>query len=682
MSIPSASELTLLRSHPQETQLWLSIYKPTTILSVQLNNPSAAPGDRVIIYDNIFEGWYTDIVSGMTMLVGTTPGARDVGRIRVRSATDSTITVAENWDIKWQDNLFLTVINFFEIDAVYPRITSTGTNTFWYKDYDVEYTDQNDLLGTFICMGPHHASFIEGGTGTSVYYTATGTSSLLGSTPLTYYWEFEGGTPGSGTSQTPGYVYYDTPGHYTTSLRITDSNSVVDNSYRHVSIYNRPGVGPSVPILNWSLSSLDGNRESGGWSARISVREDVSDISDGALVVIFADDRYGTTTQSIGGNAQNRQRIVFAGYIVDGSINYNYQTSSIDFDVGSPTEIMKLAEGFSVACNSSVDPSGQDASDDDIPSAWVLVKDMDCRRAIYHYLRWHSTVLLTTDFQFLGTDRAIEYFDADRESIFSAIDKLMRGTLYGNACCDRQGKIWAEVSIAATDGAISGSFPNTMLLDRQDWMGNPVIDEVLNNEVSYIEMGGIYFNSLGGGYSGTSTPYLCCAPGEAPAYRGKVERIQGLALSSQTQLNKLAGNVFAYRNSKYPQVDFALVGNYRHIDIAPQETIRVSLSPSDTPRGITWSAKLFHPITMGWKYNPRDGTFLPNITLHEVTQGYDAQTMAIPPVPPTQDPGGGGWEIPPIYIPPITIPGGGLINIFHNGVWVCSVSGINFLDDD
>lgn len=679
--IPTSAELALLRTHPQETQLWMSIYQPITVLSVQLNNATGTPGDRVIPYDNIFDGWYTAVESGMTMYVGTTPGAKDVGRVRVRSATDSTITVAENSDINWRDNLFLSVVRFWEIDAIYPRITSTGTDTYWYKDYDIEYTNQNDYLGTFICMGPHHAGFLDGVTGT-VYYTATGTHSLLGSTPLTYEWWFQGANVTGSSAETPGNVYYSTPGHYTTRLKVTDSNGMIDVSYRHVSIYDRPGVGPSVPILNWNLSSLEGDRESGGWVARMTVRDDVSGISDGALVVIFADDRYGTTTQSIGGNAQRRQKIVFVGYIKDGSVSYNYSHSSIEFEVGSPTEIMKMAEGFSVACNSSTNPSVQDADDDLIPSAWVLVKDMDCRRAIYHYLRWHSTFLMTNDVQFLGTDIAIEYFDADRTSLYDAVDKLMRGTLIGNACCDRQGKLWLEVSIAATNGAISGSFPNTMLLDRQDWMGTPSIDEVLSNETSYIEMGGIYFDSMGGGYTGTSVAYLSAAPGDAPAYRGRVERIQGLALLSQDQLNKLNGNMFAYKNARYPQVNFDLTGNYRHIDIAPQETIKVNLSASDTPRGIVWNQKLFHPTSMSWTYKSGVGTFLPSLTLHEVTQGFPAKTQEIPPIPPANDDDGGGFEIPPIFIPPITIPGGGLLNIYHNGVWVCSVSGINFLDDD
>ena len=47
-------------------------------------------------------------------------------------------------------------------------------------------------------------------------------------------------------------------------------------------------------------------------------------VKDGALVVIFADDYYGATKQSIG-NVPNRGSIVFVGYIIDGSISVNYR---------------------------------------------------------------------------------------------------------------------------------------------------------------------------------------------------------------------------------------------------------------------------------------------------------------------------------------------------------------------
>jgi len=679
MTIPTSAELALLRSSPHETNLWLSIYKPPSALACQVNNASAANGDRVIIYDNVTAGSYGLVESGMTMYIGSTLGARDIGRIRVRSADATTITVAENSDVPWADDLYLTIVRFWEIDAVYPRIIqNTGTfETIWYKDYDIEYTDQNDNLGSLICMGSHYAGFLDGGS-CNVFYSATGTHNLK-EEELTYDWFFQGATVTGSSALTPGSIAYDTAGHYTTRLKVTGGDSgVVDTSYRHISIYDRPENGVNHPVLGWTFISMDGSREQGGYITRVKVRDNISDIVDGALVVIFADDWYGGTKQSIGGNALGRSTIVYVGYILDGSITYNYSTSSIEFELGSPTEIMKLAEGFAVAVNSSTDPSGQAISDENIPSGWVLVLNMDCERAMYHYLRWHSTVLYTTDFQFLGTDQNIEYFDADRESLYSAIDKLMRGTLQGNLVSDRQGKLWAEISVAATNGA-SGSFPSSLEIQKQDWMGVPTIDEALVNELSYLELGGIAFD-----FSAGSTAYLSGAPGTAPAYRGRVERLQGHALTNQAQLNTLCGNLFAYRNAKYPSVMINLVGNYRNLDIAPQELVSLSIESTENPRGIIWNGKPFHITEIRWVYDAREGFMHPSIILHEVTQGSAGTTIAIPALPPSSGEDGGGFDIPPLYIPEfptISIPSLGGVDIYHNGDFVATVTGINFIDD-
>jgi hypothetical protein len=655
MTAITPAELALLRSRPHETNLWLSIYKPKVMLAAQVNDAAAAPGLMVVTYNNVTYGAYTNIKSGMTMYVGTTPGARDVGRIRVRSATGVAVTVAVNSDIVWADDLFISVVQFWEIDAVYPRMyvpdTDDPTTQIWYKDYDIAYTNQNSALGSLcLCMGQHYAGFMDTATGTcGVYYSATGSSNLRGQA-LTYYWTFEGGIPATSNALTPGTVNYGMPGHYTTEL-IMSGTTAGDVSYRHVSIYNRPEHGTSNPILNWEFLSLDGSRDMAGYQARIKIRDNISDVVDGALIVIFADDKYNATTQSIGGNAINRQSIFFMGYVLDNSITYNYEDNSLECTVGSPTEVMKLSSGFGVALNSSADPETEAATDDNIPSAWALLLNMNCGRAMYHYLRWHSTVLYTNDFQFVGEDKNIKYFDSDRESIYDAINNLMAGTLYGEIVCDRQGKIWAEVSMAATDSA-TGTFPSVMDVTKQDWIGTPSIEETFNYKTGFLEMGGVSLEIV----SGSSSAFLSQAPGEWPSYRGGVKRIEGLAVNNQADLNVMCGNVFAYINSKYSHVELDLSGNYRNIDIAPQEIINLSLEATDNPRRITWNKKAFHPTGMSWSYDAKAGTLLPNLTLHEVTQGFDGTTIEIPLIPPITDPGGGGFDVPPIYFPPITWP--------------------------
>jgi hypothetical protein len=72
------------------------------------------------------------------------------------------------------------------------------------------------------------------------------------------------------------------------------------------------------------MNEFSGGRDEGGYTARLWVKQDVEQVVDGALVILFADDWYGDTQQSIGGNSAQRENIVFVGYIIDGSIEYDY----------------------------------------------------------------------------------------------------------------------------------------------------------------------------------------------------------------------------------------------------------------------------------------------------------------------------------------------------------------------
>lgn len=669
------TQIDLLRTRPHNTKLWLSIYNPNTVLSCQITG-TAAKGDRVLNYYSD-SGDYLDINDGMTMYVGLSAGDASKGKIRVRSATSGSITVAENSHILWEEDDYLTIVDFYEINAVYPRIIQDPgdpTNTLWYKDYDITYTNQNTILGTFICMGSHYAGFTED----TVYYSATGTTHVVSGTSLSYHWLFDGGDPTGSSLLTPGFVTYSTPGHYTTELIVSGSNSSVDVSYRHVSIYDRPENGTNNPILKWEMVDLSGDREGGGYTAKIRIHETVLEetVRNGALVVIFADDWYNYQKISIGGNQENRERILFSGYIVNGSIKYNYKSSFIEFEVASPTVIMQNTEGFSVSVTDSTNPAGDAASRPDYyPSAWALVKNLDIKNGIYHYLRWHSTALKCCDFQFLASDRYINGQDFDRSSIYDAINTLISGALLGRVVSDRQGKVWLEREIYAEPTTYS---TNTFLLNKQDWMDEPYIEERQTEEVSYLEIGGVAY--AGGG--GSATPLLCAAPGVAPGYRGSVQRVQGLALSNQTELNTLAGYLYNYWNVKYPELSFKLSGNYRNLDIAPQDRYTITIGADDTPRGSIISIPTFVKH-ISFVYDPAKEALLSLPTFSQIPGSLTGDTTAIPPgatvdIPVTPpEP-----EDPPIpEIPPITYPTGSVSGISNNMLFVPAIGGTNGIVD-
>lgn len=654
---PTVSETQLLRSRPHNTKLYLSIYEPNTVLSATVTG-SVDRGEMAVPFVEV-SGDTALVEPGMSLYIGSESGSSKKGHLRVRGITGSNLYVAENEQV-WVPGDYLTVVNFYEINAIYPRIISDPDNeldVIFYKDYDIAYTDQNSKLGSFICMGSHAAVWKDEG----LFYSASGTFNLKGEA-LTYDWAFEGGSPTGSSSHTPGTVTYNTPGYYTTKLTVSTTGSAVDVSYRHISVYDRPGEGNNLPVLKWTLEDLTGDRANGGYTGRIKIYQ-TKKIREGSLIVLFADDRYGLTDGSIGGNSIGRAKTVFVGYVLQGTVEYNWQLGYTEFYVGSPTEVMKLAETFGVSVESKASPT-----------TWYELVDMDVRRAIHHYFKWHSTVLMTNDFEFIGDDKYIQFFDADRSSLYDAAKTLLDSALVGNLVSDRQGKLFAEVDISATNNA-SGTFSESFTLEKQDWMNTPIIQEKMTPDLSFLEMGGIAYT---GPTLNTFSALISNAPGYVPGYRGNIERKQGLALDDQTQLDILVGNVFAFRNSVFPNTSYEIVGNYRNFDIAPQEIIRVNLNENDTPRKIIFNDTPFTNRGINWRYDPIGESFLPILNLALVTEpGYGdtityqvgeepllddpipGDPVSIPDIPPDEgDPGGGGggFGIPPITVPPLPTP--------------------------
>jgi hypothetical protein len=647
MTTPTSGELALLRTQPHSTKLWLSIYKPRTILQAQVNDAGASKGDAVITYDNAV-GDYTQATGGMTMYVGTTSGGKEKGEIWLRDTPSATeIEVGENSHINWEDDDYLTIINFNQIWPVYPRYTQSGGDITVYKFYDIAYyAGANENLGSFLVAGGNYAGFINQSTGSAqIYWDASESENVIGTTGTTYSWFFEGGTPTGSTSITPGWIVYDTPGHYRTFLVATEPG-VGNESYaaRFVSIYDRPEEGPNVPILSWGINEFSGSRDEGGYSARLWVKEDVDDVTDGALVVIFADDKYGTTEQSIGGNSAQRESIVFVGYILDGTIEHDYQTSTVTFEVGSPTEIMKIGEAFSVSIQDSSDPVADAGIKGGDP--WFYLVNLSIKTALYHYYALHSTAIHLMDVRFVGDDFDLQFFDSDRTSLFDAGNTLLKSSKYGEMVCDRQGNLYFETNVAAINNAESVLTQN-MFIDNHDWMDISSITERYTGEVSYLEAGGVAYTNYDGGGTGTFSAILSAAPGETPSYRGKNIKMSGLALTNQGITNTLVGNIWESMNAQYPEVSLDMVGNYRNLDIAPQEKVTVTLRAEDTFRGLSWVQKAFTPTAMSWNYDPEKGTFLPSLTLKEITQGNAGETIAIPVEPPED-----GFEQPPSTVPP------------------------------
>jgi hypothetical protein len=627
----TSAQLATLRKRPHRTRLWFSIYPPPVVFSAQVTG-SYALGDTQITLHN-FSGSYLNNYPNMTVLVGSSRGEGDIARIRMRSATGTYAVMAEN-AILWQAGQYLTFIDYITIDSVYPKIIqdpNNDENVIFYKDSDIAYSNQNSIFGSFPNAGSHRAAFLETGT-VSIYYTATGTVNVADS-GLTYSWFFEGGTPTGSTSFEPGYVSYNSTGHRKTRLTVTAANGGVDTTYRYVSIYNRPEEGSFNPIRKWNLNSLSGSRAEGGYVANVRVWDELGDIEPNALVVLFADDWYGDEYTSLGGQ-KNNSKIVFVGYILKDSIQFNYREGWAEFDIGTVSEVMKQSEAFSVSCESV--PS---------PSTWFQLREMTVQKALYHYLRWHSTVLNVTDFQYVGDDRLVQYFDADRSSLYDAVNSFVEEGLIGAAVSDRQGKLWTEI----TDVGLFNPFTSlrqNFTFNKHDWINEPQISVRRVADTSFVEMGGIVYNGVA---TNTFQALLSNAPSVAPLYRGKTDGSkQGLILTSQKQLNQIAGNYLAVKNHSVESVNLSIAGNYRHLDLAPMERQFLLIDENDAPNALSLTGKQFKLTSMDWFYDAKNESFYPDAVLEPITTGTSAQTIIIPPTPDLP-----GYEYPDFELPPL-----------------------------
>jgi len=653
----TSAQLSSLRTRPHRTRLHLAVYQPQTVWSAKINHPSIAKGTRTITVTGL-SGNCVNVEKGMTCYISVNEGGRELGRLRVNGATSTTLSVAEN-SYKWINGWYLTVVRYHEPWAVFPRIVLDAANkpTF-YKDYDMVYTNQNQYMMPVVCMGPNHASFLESyasGTYEQVWYTSSGSYDPTPAGSISSYdWAFEGGMPTGSIVSNPGYVEYTGSGYYITRLREVTANGVTGTGYRHIMILDRPENsygGTNTPNVKWGFSSLSGDRESGGYDLSIWIREnmDISKISEGSLIVVFSEDwEGGIAVNKIAANAEKRYQTFFVGYVREDSFYYNAIENRLEFSASSITGRMADLATFSATLESKENAM-----------TWNELNTMTVDRAVVNFLQWQSTVMGLADFAPTHDTQQIKYSDFERGNLYDAINNYLLNTLFAQAVCDRQGKIWCEidarVQLTGTSRQVANTMQNVIEVTDYDWRGQVELSEEDEATLAYVELGGIYYS--GPTETGTYAAYLSGAPGECPDYWGDIERVQGIVCSSQDDLNIKSGYVFAMRNSGFPSVDVPLSGDYRFLDIAPQHRVLMTLASADTYRGINWSQKPFIPKSIDYEYMAELQALMMECGLMEETGGdvgfEKGATIEIPPDAPYDN-----WDLPywDIEFPPIIIP--------------------------
>lgn len=628
MLLTEDQRLTIKTNSP-ESKVYLSIYKPTTLLACRVNMASPDRGEVGIVFDSVTAGAYTNVFKWATVLVGTATGKDDVGRIWARECSSDTLIVGLN-SLEWADDLYITVLNFVDIWNRPFSIYLSGDTIVYEIDGDTEFASEDVELGTFVCMGGNYAGF----AGDQVYWSAEDSENVFDNS-VDYVWEFEGGDVSIHSGSIAGNVTYNTPGYYKTKLTATSSNGAVNIGYRYVSIHDP--IGNNAPYELIDITNFSGTREEGGWIIDSAVIQDsFSNVYTGFPAVLFARHNFGGTNSDL-------FKILFSGYVIEKSANYNHISKTVECSLGSASEYMLQRPMTSVSVDSVA-----------TASAWSEVSEMTIKKFLYFYLNYFTTALSCFDIKVRsGFDTYVKYFETENISLYENVYNIVNKTREGNAVFDRLGTMWVEQEPRILQD-FSSNVSGTFGLEDSDYLDSVYIEES-GEEYGSLQLGGFVYT---GTTVNTNTPVLSKAPDDKYVfYSGRVFDKQGYAIESQDELNKMSGSFYTHHRAKYKHVEVPLLPLYLNFDIAPLESVPVSITEDKNNIGISWDDKLFYIFEMSMEIYSESLSSIMRIFLHEVTTGIIGTTVIIPqPVEENIDDGVNPGDFPIFPEPNIEFP--------------------------
>jgi len=657
----SAGDLTKLRDQSPYNAIveWFLAVAPygDPVFTARVNDPGNTIDDPNMTIP--FDSGVGSIEAGMTLWVGSTSEGRDIGTVRVRadeSGATGNLDVAENYDIDWADDLYLTAPGeggFREIWSKYQRLESDGTVK---KDYDIAYGSAGDTgdpgenIPPKANAGPPCPKWLGTGGYVDIDFIAEDRYEVgSGETLTTYTWDFKDGVVQSwgapdpdsgavhmGNAANPNVVRFSSTGFRYVQLDIECSNGETGTVYIPVWTFDEGTVDPIKVIeMRGQEGSIDG-----GWTATIAVRDTdqdvIYDFPEGALVVLFTRTWYGGNEDDIGGY-HDRENVRMVGWIDEETFVFNHETGEVEFQIINHDQRLRRLFGF-----------GFTVQDTDSPDEWHEVKNLNVDRAVQWHHTWHTTVNEVCHVQKAGegSDRAFYEWRAAETNLFDQVQTELANDANYFFMSDRQGilRITRDpqyLLVASRDAAICS-------LVQSDWR-NQITARRASKPVGYVKIGGWI-------PGGTSADYakLAWAPGDAPVQAADEIGQEGYIIQDVDELKQWAGMMLANKNNPFPEVTIELRGYWSVFDPAFQEFIELTADDPHDRRD--WSAQRFIVRRVAYHDRSDDSTTVTELVLEMETDGPPGVEKEIPDLPPIPDDPPTPDPPPPPPPPPIDPP--------------------------
>jgi len=654
--IPTAAEKAILRIQPFRSKLYLVIEKGTSLFTAKVNDPSISEGETVITYDG--DSGEGDVLPGMTLFnksldeIGNEKGS---ARIKSIDTGADQITIEPN-SIDWGDDDDLLVDGVMRLYRILPKITSGVVK----EDEDKTYTNQNDkdkrkpvaLMGSPRPAWTGEPIDFYGWRSFAKAYNVSGERYGI----TAYQWDFDGGAIVAGGATLPGTpsspvsVKWNTPGERHVSLLVTDDNGNTHKAYRPVIVVDQPGQGDNPPYEEFEVELLEGDWESGEWRASVRVTGDAapSDFPNNALVILFCEDWYGETKQSIGGWF-GQEDILLCAFVIEDSVRQDAETGDVTFEIASIVNQLKEIDVWPL--------NFKDV--DGTPSGWHEFKDMTIEDIFWHIVEEHTTLKNIADvFIWTGVSggKRVDFFDASEASVYDQLDQQLLSAIFGHLVSSRYSSVHGNRNFNMLNMDQRIQVGRVMMnLEKQDRLDDlEIAGERHRDAVCQVDFIGFIYDA-----NGDPIEVYSLAPENQKNF-GRVEKQTGILLTGSTiaeaqdEANELAGLYLAYQNIRFPSVTVNL-GNYRIFDPAHQDLVGLAVQPADTPRGYDWydpqsgKAKELIVRRVSYEIDHEGGYMTAILGLEASTWGKDGTAGPYPPIPPPDEP-----DDPPPWPPPPT----------------------------
>lgn len=618
----SNPDAAVLRQFPQTLRRYLSIAPRETVFAAQVGGGAiqrdAVSGNAIAIpYTSVSSGAYTNVISGMTLDIGTTAGGAEVGRVRVRSANAAQLLIGES-ALPLANGQYLTVRREFRLWQVKPRrfeslVDAAYPTSFTeYHDYDVAYTSQNSAIPpkANITAGgytlPKLAGFVDAGQ-TFRTLTLSGANSLTlahGATLTAWSWQIADGTLTSGTLSSTQITVRFPVGFRYVALTVTDSNGTAQTMRLPVWVHD----ANNMPITAFVVTR-DETRVGGGREMRFEVfgDADAGIIPEGSAICYwesadFADD-----------DAPAQYRGQFLGWAARDATLFKLHRSRYALDVAGAAGWLDRIGGYA---QTLLDPGRT-------PAQWHEMQRLTLDRAAHYALRAYSNALSLVNFYTAGATAEAQTISLSKRSLWGQLTDLMRGAS-SVASADTLGGIWLRKHFSFYSAGEQAAFSPVITLSNADWTDAQglTLPQEKSEAIAVVEASGSLFSG------GITVQLASKAYADGGAGRATMPH---QIVASQDALNALAGRYLAWLNNLRPNVTLRLLGNLDALEPAWHEPIAITGAGANV-RGLALNGARFLVTRVSVEHSSERGKPPKTVTwtLEGVTSGASGITLDVP----------------------------------------------------